>query len=78
MHAPGSIQFTSDAKGRVAFQVESWVKDPYFVLINGLSRRPKLKINGSEVASKEAEDFVESQGLLILKLHGSSSVELTL
>ncbi len=78
VHAPGSIQFTSDAKGRVTFQVESWVKETYFVLINGLSRRPKLKINGNEVASKAAEDFVESQGLLILKLHGLSSVELAL
>ena len=78
VHAPGRIQFTSDVKGRVRFQVESWVKENYFVLINGLSRRPKLKINGNEVASEAVEDFAESQGLLILKLHGLSSVELSL
>jgi hypothetical protein len=77
VHAPGRIQLTSEANGRVTFQVESWVKDPYFVLINGLSRKPKLKINGNEGAIEAAQDFVESQGLLILKLHGLSAVELT-
>jgi hypothetical protein len=76
VHAPGRIQFTSDVEGRVSFQVESWVKDNYFVLINGLSRKPKLKINGNETAENRAADFVESQGLLILKLRGPSLVEL--
>jgi hypothetical protein len=77
VHAPGRIQLTSEAKGRVSFQVESWVKQDYFVLINGLSRRPELKINGNEVASKSGADFIESQGILVLKLHGLSAVELT-
>jgi hypothetical protein len=77
VHAPGRIQLTSEAKGRVSFQVESWVKQDYFVLISGLSRKPKLKINGSELASKAGADFIESQGILVLKLHGLSSVELT-
>jgi hypothetical protein len=76
VHAPGRIQFTSDVQGRVSFQVESWVKNNYFVLINGLSRRPKLKINGSEGASEAVADSVESQGLLILKLSGLNIVEL--
>jgi len=76
VHAPGRIQFISDLKGHVTFKVESWVKESYFVLINGLSRRPKLKINGSEGASEAVADFVESQGLLILRLSGLNMVEL--
>jgi hypothetical protein len=78
VHAPGRIQVTSDTKGSLTFQVESWVKENYFVLINGLARRPKLKMNERESASGGAADFIESQGLLILKLRGSSRVEIAL
>src|SRR5262249_11230585 len=44
IHAPGAILDANEKPGRVGFQIEPWLHRPYFVLINGLTKQPRLKI----------------------------------
>jgi hypothetical protein len=78
VHAPGRIQLASEARGRLTFQVDSWVKDSYFVLVNGLRQKPKVKINGQTIdGAATSLEYSDASGRLVLKLSGLSSVELT-
>jgi hypothetical protein len=78
IHAPGRIQLASEARGRLTFQVDSWVKDSYFVLVNGLRQKPKVKINGQTIdGAATSLEYSDASGRLVLKLSGLSSVELT-
>jgi hypothetical protein len=77
VHAPGRIQLASEARGRLTFQVDSWVKDSYFVLVNGLRQKPKVKINGQAIdGAATSLEYSDASGRLVLKLSGLSSVEL--
>ena len=78
LHVPGTIKDADLSKGRLRFSVESWVAGPYFVLINGLHQRPKLKIQGKATDCSAPNEFLEEDGQLILKLTGSTQVELSL
>lgn len=78
VHAPGAIQGQEDRKDRVRFQVSSWVRHPYYVLINGLSKKPALRLNGKAAECAEPNLFEEKAGRLILKLEGQAQVELQL
>ncbi len=78
VHAPGEIKHPEEGTGRISFEVESWVKSPYFVLINGLSQKPQLVINGQQAECSSPNQFLEQEGWLILQLKGRARVELTL
>ncbi len=78
VHAPGSIAATGERKGQVRFQVQSWLQRPYYVLINGLKRKPTVAINGRKVELASPQQFIEKQGRLILQLEGQPTVELQL
>jgi hypothetical protein len=78
LHAPGETKNARETKGRVSFQVESWVNHPFYVLINGFTAKPRLKLNGKEVECAAPHEFQEKEGRLILKLEGASKVEVGL
>ena len=78
VHTPGRIAQPSDQAGRIKFQVQTEVDEPYYVLINGLKRIPKLSINGKTVECSSPHEYHEKEGWLILKLDGKPNVELAL
>ena len=66
------------ATGRVSFEVESWVKAPYYVLINGLAQEPRIAINGQPTGLSGGNQFLQKEGWLILELKGKARVEIVL
>ena len=50
VHAPGEIKRAKEGAGRVSFEVETWVKAPCYVLVNGLAQKPQLAINGRQIS----------------------------
>jgi hypothetical protein len=78
VHAPGEIRRAKEGAGRVSFEVESWVKSPYFVLVNGLARPPRVAINGQPMDRSGGNQFLEKEGWLILELKGKARVDIIL
>jgi hypothetical protein len=76
VHAPAAIQNASETKGHITFQVESWIDQPYFVLINGLTGTPRIKINRKPVECVSPNEFLPKEGRLVLQLEGKQQVEL--
>jgi hypothetical protein len=76
VHAPGSLTSAKEKNGRISFQVESWVNHPYYILINGITNKPRLRINGKATDCSAPQEFQEKEGRLILKVEGNPRVEL--
>jgi hypothetical protein len=77
VHAPGEIEEAREQAGGVSFKIASWPAQTYFVLINGLKRRPKILLNGKAPEAESCE-YLKPSGRLILKLRGEAQVELGL
>jgi hypothetical protein len=77
-HVPGEIKNPQEKKGRVSFQIETWLDHPYYVLINGLTRKPRLRISGKQTDCGSPHQFLEKEGRLILQLAGKPRVEIDL
>ena len=78
VHAPGAIKLAKESAGRVSFDVESWVKAPYYVLVNGLAKKPGVALNGQPMDLSGGNQFLEKEGWLILELKGKARVEIML
>jgi hypothetical protein len=78
IHAPGDINQVKERPNRVTFHVNGWSRSPYSLLIVGLKRAPKVRINGQEVALKTPNQFLEQEGRLILQVQGSPSIQIDL
>ena len=78
VHAPGEIKLAKESAGRVSFEVESWVKTSYYVLVNGLARQPRVAINGQPMDLSDGNQFLQKEGWLILKLTGEARVDMML
>jgi hypothetical protein len=78
VHAPGEIKRAKEDIGRVSFEIESWVKAPYFVLVNGLKQPPQLAINGERTDCSGRNQFLPKEGWLILELKSNARVEIVL
>jgi hypothetical protein len=76
VHAPGEIKHAKEADGRVSFQVQTWVKAPYFVLVNGLAHQPQFAINGQRTDCSGPNQFMPKEGWLVLELKGNARVEI--
>ena len=72
VHAPGEIVAATESNHSLKFTVHGWPKEPYFVLANGFTNAPVVKVNGAMTTN----EFHAEQGRLILKLSGESRVEL--
>jgi len=46
VHAPGEIVPSEAGAERVKITVRGWRNEPYYVLLNGFTRAPQVKING--------------------------------
>jgi len=72
VHAPGKIVPGSESERSLMFTVYGWPKEPYFVLVNGCTGAPAVKVNAASVPA----EFHATEGRLILKLTGTSRVEI--
>jgi hypothetical protein len=78
IHAPGRIQILRQDPGIARFRVDGWAKQPYFILINGLTMPPQVKVNQQPVVLAAPNEFLAPGGHLILQLSGAADVELSL
>jgi hypothetical protein len=78
VHAPGEIKHAKEGTGRVSFEVDTWVKAPYFVLVNGLAHEPQLTVNGQRTDCSSPNQFLSKEGWLILELKGKARVEMVM
>ena len=78
VHAPGTIRRPRESAGRVSFEVETWVKQPCFVLVNGLAREPRVAINRRPMDPAAGNQFQAKEGWLILQIKGKAQVEIML
>jgi hypothetical protein len=76
VHAPGAIKDAKESPGRVSFEVESWVKAPFYVFVNGLQRQPRLTINGAPADCSAPNQFMPKEGWLTLELKGKAQVDI--
>jgi len=78
VHAPGEIKDPVETKDKVKFNLVPWVEGPYYVLINGLKQKPQLKIGRQRADCSAPHEFLEKEGQLVLKLGGSTQIEVGL
>ena len=78
VHAPGAIRHATEKPGQVSFEVAPWLKSPCFILVNGLTRQPRLAINGKQADCSGPNQFLQQEGWLIMELNGRARVEILL
>ncbi len=76
IHAPGTITVLADRKSGCNFRVKSWTDKPYYVLVNGLTKQPQIKVNGQPAAIASPHQFLQDGGNLILQVQGETDVEI--
>jgi len=76
VHAPGRIEEANESRGHLSFGVHPCLNRPYFVLINGLTKRPSIKLNEMITEPATPHQFRSQRGQLILRADGPVSVEL--
>lgn len=76
LHAPGPIAEVVESTESVRFKVRSWSGTPYRVLVNGLTRLPRIRVDGKEVPAGDPHAFLASEGRLVLYLEKEAEVEL--
>jgi hypothetical protein len=74
VHAPGAIVNAREEPGRVAFTVDGWADHPYYLLVAGLQRPPRVFINDLSADLPPSYQFIAGEGRLILRLEGKPSV----
>ena len=76
VHAPGLVEVLSETAGAVRLRVKGWPDGPYSVLVTGFTERPKVRLNGRDVALTAPHVYQTSQGRLVLRLSGETELEL--
>lgn len=75
-HAPGSITDVSEHSDGLRFTVTGWSSRPYWLLVNGFTTAPSVRLNGTKVGLSPPHQFQSADGRLILRLEGQTVVEL--
>ena len=78
VHTPGPISDIKESSQGVSFRVNGWPRPPWYVLINGFSTRPTVKLSGVETPVQGPHQYQEPEGRLILRLNGPTDIELVL
>ena len=76
VHAPGALRNLSERDDGVGFSVETWSLGPSRVLVNGVWRTPRLKLNGQPVELDAPHQYQPTEGRLVIYLERSSDIEL--
>ena len=78
VHAPGGIEVGKCGAGSASFRVRGWPKEPYFVVVNGLTKAPTVRINSHPTPLTAPSEFLQDGGNLILQVRGDVRVDLSL
>lgn len=76
VQAPGEILPEAAPPSRAAFTVVLWPRHAAWVLVNGLTQAPQVKINGQRVELAAPHEYDAAAGSLRLQLQGRVKVEL--
>ncbi|MER3474422.1 MAG: hypothetical protein C4335_10415 [Armatimonadota bacterium] len=79
VHAPGRLLVHEDTKTRVRFGVGPWAKKrPCYVLVNGLTREPEVRVNGKPIPIIPPHQYLPEGGNLIVRIIGETELEIKL
>jgi len=73
VHAPGPVAKDLVPDDRVVFVVEGPSSGPYYVLVSGLKKQPKVRINGADAPLADPHQYLPT-GNLILKVEGLAHI----
>jgi len=72
VHCPGPITNFSENNDSVQFTAEGWPRKPFYVLINGFTKNPTVKVNGREVAVEERD------GRVVVRLEKPAQIDIAI
>jgi hypothetical protein len=78
IHAPGDITLLKERADQVAFRITGWARSPYELLVVGLKKRPRVRVNGQDIMRMAPNQFSEQEGRLVLQVQGSPSIQIDL
>ena len=76
LHAPGAIGNLVQDEASVTFTLTNWSSRTTWLLVNGLSAVPGVKLNGIATAVAAPHQFDATRGLLVLAVQGTVQVQL--
>lgn len=74
VHAPGNLADLREDGDSVSFKVSGCIKESYWVLVAGVKREMKVRINGADAGEKQVQ-YVRDGGWVVLNLKGDAVVE---
>jgi hypothetical protein len=77
IHSPGPIDKLEETPTAISFTANVWPKRASYILINGFTRQPTVRINGAAVPFQAPHLFQGVEGRLILQLTKPSQIEVT-
>jgi hypothetical protein len=77
VHAPGPLEDLVETTDRVAFRVRAWPRRSYGLLVAGLDKAPRVRIDGEPAPIVAPHRFDDAVGGLVLRLEGAPAIELT-
>jgi hypothetical protein len=76
VHAPGSLTVLEERADAVKFTVQPWPRGACSLLINGLWKRPRLRLNDQETPLFPPHRYQSAEGRLVLQITTNSTIEL--
>ncbi len=75
VHALGRVRVLDGSETGVTLAVTGWPAAPYRVLVSGLSKRPRVRVDGKDASGDGSVTWLEAAGALVLRLEGEGRVE---
>ncbi len=75
VHAPGSIVDTREDKQAASFTVKGWPRTNYYVLVSGLKKEPRVKIDDKDILLAAPHEYRAKEGWLILRVNGHPRIQ---
>jgi hypothetical protein len=76
LHAAGAIERIREHGDGVGFNVRPWMARPSWVLVNGVSRVPVVRMDGRELELRDPHEYDAKTGRLVLQVKGPARIEL--
>lgn len=76
IHAPGPITINSETSDSASLSVSSWSGRKWYVLINGFTASPSIKLNGVVTPILSPHQYDKVNGRLLLCLNGPTTIDI--
>lgn len=74
--APAEIVLGDALSTRARCEVQGWAQEPYFVVVHGLKKRPRVETTVTATGALHDDRFEAATGTLILHVQGKASITL--